>query len=166
MFVAVNADKLDADARRRRRRGAGRSSHELIGTADAVVENFAPRVFEQWDLTWDAVHSCNPSAVMMRMPAFGLTGPWRDRVGFAQTMEQMTGMAWVTGFADDQPRIVRGPCDPIAGMHGALRAHGRPRPRAHHGIGCVHRVDDDRGGAQLLGRADRGVHGVRRSPRA
>jgi crotonobetainyl-CoA:carnitine CoA-transferase CaiB-like acyl-CoA transferase len=54
------------------------------------------------------------------MPAFGLTGPWRDRVGFAQTMEQMTGLAWLTGHADDQPRIQRGPCDPLAGMHAAF----------------------------------------------
>ena len=30
---------------------------------------------------------------MLRMPAFGLTGPWRDRVGFAQTMEQISGLA-------------------------------------------------------------------------
>jgi crotonobetainyl-CoA:carnitine CoA-transferase CaiB-like acyl-CoA transferase len=35
-------------------------------------------------------------------------------------MEQMTGMAWVTGHADDQPRIQRGPCDPLAGMHAAF----------------------------------------------
>jgi crotonobetainyl-CoA:carnitine CoA-transferase CaiB-like acyl-CoA transferase len=51
------------------------------------------------------------------MPAFGLDGPWRDRVGFAQTMEQISGMAWVTGFADGPPVIPRGPCDPLAGMH-------------------------------------------------
>ena len=54
------------------------------------------------------------------MPAFGISGPWRDHVGFAQTMEQFTGLAWVTGHADDQPRIQRGPCDPLAGMHGAF----------------------------------------------
>lgn len=119
MFVAVNVDKLGVTLDVGTPRG-----HELalglIERCDAVVENFAPRVFEQWGLTWDVVHELNPGAVMMRMPAFGLSGPWRDRVGFAQTMEQMSGMAWVTGFASDQPRIVRGPCDPIAGMHGAL----------------------------------------------
>jgi crotonobetainyl-CoA:carnitine CoA-transferase CaiB-like acyl-CoA transferase len=54
------------------------------------------------------------------MPAFGLSGPWRDHTGFAQTMEQLSGMAWVTGHLDDQPRIPRGPCDPLAGMHGTL----------------------------------------------
>jgi crotonobetainyl-CoA:carnitine CoA-transferase CaiB-like acyl-CoA transferase len=54
------------------------------------------------------------------MPAFGLSGPWRERTGFAQTMEQMTGLAWVTGYPDDQPRIQRGPSDPNAGMHAAF----------------------------------------------
>jgi crotonobetainyl-CoA:carnitine CoA-transferase CaiB-like acyl-CoA transferase len=54
------------------------------------------------------------------MPAFGLDGPWRDHTGFAQTMEQMTGLAWLTGHRDDQPRIQRGPCDPLAGMHAAF----------------------------------------------
>ena len=57
---------------------------------------------------------------MVRMPAFGLDGPWRNNVGFAQTMEQMTGMAWWTGHEFDQPRIPRGPCDPLAGMHSAF----------------------------------------------
>jgi crotonobetainyl-CoA:carnitine CoA-transferase CaiB-like acyl-CoA transferase len=54
------------------------------------------------------------------MPAFGLSGPWRDNTGFAQTMEQVTGLAWVTGHPWDQPRIQRGPSDPNAGMHAAL----------------------------------------------
>src|SRR5262249_51750140 len=42
---------------------------------------------------------------------------WRDRVGFAQTMEQVSGMAWLTGFPDGAPVIPRGPCDPLAGLH-------------------------------------------------
>src|SRR5262249_22576358 len=42
------------------------------------------------------------------------------RTGFAQTMEQITGMAWITGHPDDRPRIQRGPCDPLAGMHAAF----------------------------------------------
>jgi crotonobetainyl-CoA:carnitine CoA-transferase CaiB-like acyl-CoA transferase len=56
------------------------------------------------------------------MPAFGLDGLWRDRVGFAQTMEQVSGMAWLTGEADGAPVIPRGACDPIAGLHAAFAA--------------------------------------------
>jgi crotonobetainyl-CoA:carnitine CoA-transferase CaiB-like acyl-CoA transferase len=84
------------------------------------VENFSPRVIEQFGLDWDSVHALNPRTIMVRMPAFGLSGPWRDRVGFAQTMEQISGLAWLTGHPHDQPRIQRGPCDPLAGTHAAF----------------------------------------------
>jgi crotonobetainyl-CoA:carnitine CoA-transferase CaiB-like acyl-CoA transferase len=92
-------------------------ARRLVAASDAVVENFTPRVMENFGLTWEAVHELNPAAVMVRMPAFGLDGPWRDRPGFAQTMEQISGMAWVTGFASGPPLIPRGACDPLAGMH-------------------------------------------------
>ncbi len=102
---------------------AGRAAAlKLIAASDLVIENFSPRVMENFDLQWDAVSAANPHAVMVRMPAFGLDGPWRDRVGFAQTMEQATGMAWITGHAEGPPVIPRGVCDPIAGLHAAFAA--------------------------------------------
>ncbi len=90
---------------------------KLIAECDAIVENFTPRVLDGFGLSWERVQALNPKALMMRMPAFGLSGPWRDYTGFAQTMEQLSGLAWMTGHRDDQPRIPRGPCDPVAGMH-------------------------------------------------
>jgi len=88
----------------------------LIQTADVVMEAFAVRVLEQFGLGWDVVHALNPRAIMVRMPSFGLDGPWRDRTGWAMTMEQVSGMAWLTGY-DDQPLVVRGVCDPVGGMN-------------------------------------------------
>ena len=95
---------------------------DLIARTDLVVENFSPRVMANFDLEWDAVSAANPQAIMVRMPAFGLDGPWRDRVGFAQTMEQAAGMAWMTGHLDGPPIIPRGACDPLAGLHAAYAA--------------------------------------------
>lgn len=92
----------------------------LLDGADVLMENNTPRVMEQFGLNWGAVHAAHPSLVMVRMPAFGLDGPWRDRTGFAQTMECLTGMAWRTGFPDGPPVLVRGACDPIAGLHAAI----------------------------------------------
>ncbi len=109
---------------------------ELVARSDLVFENFTPRVLESFDLGWDVVHATNPRAVMVRMPAFGLDGPWRDRPGFAQTMEQVTGLAWLTGHADDQPRIQRGPCDPNGGMHAAFAALVALDRRDRTGVGC------------------------------
>jgi crotonobetainyl-CoA:carnitine CoA-transferase CaiB-like acyl-CoA transferase len=109
----------------------------MIETCDLVLENFTPRVIEQFDLGWDVVHARNPRAVMVRMPAFGLDGPWRDRPGFAQTMEQVTGLAWLTGHVDDQPRIQRGPCDPNGGMHAVVGALVALEVRDRTGVGCL-----------------------------
>jgi crotonobetainyl-CoA:carnitine CoA-transferase CaiB-like acyl-CoA transferase len=92
----------------------------LASQADAVIENFSPRVLDQFGLGADVLLELNPRLVVVRMPAFGLTGPWRDRVGFAPTMEQIAGLAWVTGLPDGPPIAPRGACDPLAGVHAAF----------------------------------------------
>jgi crotonobetainyl-CoA:carnitine CoA-transferase CaiB-like acyl-CoA transferase len=73
--------------------------------------------------------------ITLRMPAWGLTGPWRDRPGFAQTMEQAAGLASVTGFPDGPPLIPRGPCDPIGALHGAFAVLAAIRDRDCTGLG-------------------------------
>ena len=108
---------------------------DLVDQADGVIENFSPRVLDTFGITWKAIHARNPRTVMVRMPSFGLDGPWRDRTGFAQTMEQVSGMAWVSGFADGLPVIPRGPCDPLAGMHAAAVFLAALAERDRSGIG-------------------------------
>ncbi len=108
---------------------------KLIAESDIVIENFSPRVMEGFGLDWETIHALNPNSIMTRMPAFGLDGPWRDHVGFAQTMEQMTGLAWCTGHPDDRPRIQRGPCDPISGMHAVFATIVALFEREHLGHG-------------------------------
>ncbi len=93
---------------------------ELVRQADVVIENFSPRVMDQFGLGADTLLELNPKLVAVRMPAFGLSGPWRDRVGFAPTMEQIAGLAWVTGLPDGLPVAPRGACDPLAGAHAAF----------------------------------------------
>ena len=89
----------------------------LAEQSDALIENYTPRVMDNFGLTYEVLHAANPRLVMTRMPAYGLDGPWRERTGFAQTMESITGMAWVTGWADGPPVLHRGACDPLAAAH-------------------------------------------------
>ncbi|MDJ0847762.1 MAG: CoA transferase [Myxococcota bacterium] len=91
----------------------------LVESADALVENFSARVMDHFGLSWETLHEWNPRLVMLRMPAWGLEGPWRDRTGFAANVEQASGLAWITGYTD-MPLIVRGACDPVGGMHAAF----------------------------------------------
>ncbi|MGF1597140.1 MAG: CoA transferase [Acidimicrobiales bacterium] len=95
-------------------------ARRLVADCDIVVENNAPRVMDSFGLSWDDIRAANPSALMVRMPAFGLTGPWRDRTGFAMTMEQVSGMAWLSGFPEHRPGALFGPCDPGAGLHALI----------------------------------------------
>jgi crotonobetainyl-CoA:carnitine CoA-transferase CaiB-like acyl-CoA transferase len=91
----------------------------LAAQSDVVVENFTPRVMEHFRLTYDTMREVRPDIVMVRMPGWGLDGPWRDRPGFATTMEQASGMAFVTGYEDGSP-MAPGLCDPLAGIHVAF----------------------------------------------
>lgn len=91
--------------------------HAMVAEADLVVENYSPRVAESWGVTWDRVHEMNPRTTLVRVPAFGVDGPWRDRTGFAMTMEQVSGLAHRTGHADGPSLVPRGPVDSLAGMH-------------------------------------------------
>ena len=119
IFLAVNENKRDVTLELGTTEGDA-LARRLLGSCDVVMENFSPRVMTNLGMDWDTVAAANPDALMVRMPAFGLDGPWRDRVGFAQTMEQVSGMAWLTGEADGAPVIPRGACDPIAGLHAAF----------------------------------------------
>ena len=104
-------------------RDEGRALAErLFATADLVVENYTPRVMEQFGFDWDRLHELNPRLCLVRMPAFGLDGPWRDRPGFAQTMESLTGLAAGTGWPDGSPVLVGGAADPISGLHATFAA--------------------------------------------
>ncbi len=91
----------------------------LVEHVDVVVENFTPRVLGNVALGYDELAAHNPAVILLRMPAFGLDGPWRDRSGFAQTTEQVSGIAWMTGEAGGEA-LVRSTIDPIAGIHGAF----------------------------------------------
>jgi crotonobetainyl-CoA:carnitine CoA-transferase CaiB-like acyl-CoA transferase len=146
----------------------------LIETADVVTENFSPGVMDGFGLTYDDVRAINPGVVMLRLPAFGLEGPWRDRGGFAQTMEQITGMAWLTGYDGGPPIIPGGVVDPMVGTHTALALVAALDHRERTGAGqlvempmievaaavTAEQVIDASMGRPLPGR--RGAHGVYR----
>lgn len=119
VFHAMNSNKRSVTLDLESEDGI-RLFKQLVSQADAVIENFSPRVMDHFGLGADALLAIKPDLVMVRMPAFGLTGPWRDRVGFAPTMEQIAGLAWVTGLPDGPPVPPRGACDPLAGAHAAF----------------------------------------------
>jgi len=119
LFYGVNTCKRAITLNLKSEAGRG-LFEELLAHADVLIENYSPRVLEGAGFGYEALQRINPGLIMLRMPAWGLDGPWRERPAFAQTMEQFTGMAWITGFSDGAPTCPRGPCDVIAGTHATL----------------------------------------------
>ena len=101
--------------------GRGRDiARRLAAQADVVVENFSPRVVENFGLDYPSLVAIKPDVIMLRMPGFGLQGPWRDYVGWALNFEQTAGMSAVTGYPDGPPCNPQGPADPIVGVHAGV----------------------------------------------
>ncbi len=106
----------------------------VVATADVVVENFTPRVMDGMGLGYDQLRQVKPDLIMLRQPGFGLDGPWANHAAFAQTMEQTSGIAWLTGIPEGEP-LVRSTIDPITGIHGAFAVVAALERRAVTGRG-------------------------------
>lgn len=110
----------------------------LVQRADVLVENFSPRVMGNFGLTDDVLHRWQPDLIVLSMPAFGQTGPWRDFVGFAPTIEQLSGLPELTGYRDGPPMLTgNSVADPCAGLFGAFAVlavlrHRRSTPGGAH----------------------------------
>lgn len=89
----------------------------LIPTCDVIVENFTPRVIETIGLDYDTVKALREDIIMVRMPGFGLDGPWRDNPAFAYIIEDASGLSWLTGYPDRTPYEPYSVGDPNAGVH-------------------------------------------------
>lgn len=120
IFEALNTNKkgLTLDLQSERGRELLR---RLVATCDVVVENFTPRVLDQIGLDFAAIQSIRPDVVMVRMPGFGLDGPWRDNPAFAYVIEAASGVSWLTGYPDRTPYDPYSIGDACAGVH-ALNA--------------------------------------------
>jgi crotonobetainyl-CoA:carnitine CoA-transferase CaiB-like acyl-CoA transferase len=75
-------------------------------------------VLEKLGLDYAGVRTLRPDAIMVRMPGFGLEGPWRDNPAFAYIIEDASGLTWLTGHSDQDPVEPYSIGDSTAGLHG------------------------------------------------
>ena len=89
----------------------------LVRVGDVVIENYSARVMDNFGLGYEDLRRENPSIVYVSMPGFGSEGPWRDYTGFAFNLEQLSGIAHHTGYADGPPYNTGAAADPMMGMY-------------------------------------------------
>ena len=111
----------------------------LAASADVLAENFRPGTMERWGLGWEDLRAVNRGLVMVRISAFGQTGPARERPGFGRIAAAVSGASYLSGHPDRPPVSPGTPTIPdyLAGAFGALGALIALRHRESTGEGQV-----------------------------
>src|SRR5688500_19262367 len=93
----------------------------LVKTADVVVENYRPDVKYRLGIDYESLAKINPRIILASISGFGQDGPYRDRPGFDQIAQGMSGLMSVTGAPGQGPmRTGAAICDLAAGLFAAL----------------------------------------------
>jgi len=97
---------------------------KLAARSDILAENFRPGTMERWNLGWDELRALNRGLIMVRISAFGQTGPARERPGFGRIAAAVSGVSYLSGYPDRAPVTPGTPTIPdyLAGTMGALGA--------------------------------------------
>jgi crotonobetainyl-CoA:carnitine CoA-transferase CaiB-like acyl-CoA transferase len=80
----------------------------LASEADVLVHNFRPGVPERLGIDHARLSALNPRLVYCAVTGYGETGPLRDKAGYDQVLQTMTGMCTLQGRADGPPEILYG----------------------------------------------------------
>jgi crotonobetainyl-CoA:carnitine CoA-transferase CaiB-like acyl-CoA transferase len=93
----------------------------LVKTADVVVENYRPDVKYRLGVDFSSLEKINPRIILASISGFGQDGPYRDRPGFDQIAQGMSGLMSVTGLPGQGPvRTGAAIADIAAGLFAAL----------------------------------------------
>ena len=83
-----------------------------------LIQNFRPGVMERIGLDYEAVRELNPRLVYATVTGYGSDGPWRDKPGQDLLAQSLSGLAWLSGNADQGPvPIGLAVADILAGAH-------------------------------------------------
>jgi crotonobetainyl-CoA:carnitine CoA-transferase CaiB-like acyl-CoA transferase len=109
----------------------------LIEKVDVLVENNVPITIERAGLTYDVLKEINPRLIMLRMPAYGLEGPYKNYRGFGTHVEGMIGHHWLRGYPDGSPDETGEAftADALAGVMGAFAVTSALLKREETGVG-------------------------------
>ncbi|MEZ4501287.1 MAG: CoA transferase [Dehalococcoidia bacterium] len=109
----------------------------LLKVSDCFIENNVPITIEKAGLTWDEVREINPRLIMLRMPAFGLSGPYKYYRAFGTHVEGMIGHHLIRGYPNAGPDYTGDAftADALAGVLGAFAIVTALRHRERTGEG-------------------------------
>ncbi len=75
--------------------------HEVLGrlvaTADIFIENNVPETMEKLKISYEWLQEWKPDIIMLRMPAYGLSGPYKNYRATGGHVDSVTGHTYIMG---------------------------------------------------------------------
>ncbi len=114
---------------------AGRDAAlKIIGTSDALIENFAPGTMDRLGLGYEDTKRLHPRIIYCALKGF-LEGPYENRVALDEVVQVMSGMAYMTGPPGQPLRAGASVIDVMGGQAGAFAILAALRERDRTGQG-------------------------------
>lgn len=80
----------------------------LVREADVLVHNFRPSVPKRLGIAHEQLSIINPRLIYCAVTGYGETGPMKDKAGYDQVLQTMTGMCTMQGKPGGPPEILYG----------------------------------------------------------
>ena len=81
---------------------------KMVRDADVLVHNFRPSVPARLGIDHERLNLINPRLVYCAVTGYGETGPMKDKAGYDQVLQTMTGMCVLQGKRGGAPEIIYG----------------------------------------------------------
>jgi formyl-CoA transferase len=95
---------------------------KLVDEADVLVHNFRPGVAERLGVDYPRLSRINSRLIYCAVTGYGEEGPLREKAGYDQVLQAMTGMCVLQGKPDGAPELTYG--SPVDYYAAALLAAG------------------------------------------
>lgn len=102
-FMALNRNKRGMTLNPRKPEGQD-ILRRLVATADVVIANLPPDTLESMGLDYASLTVVKPDIILTTTTAFGVGGPYGNRVGFDGVAQAMSGNMHLTGYEDEPMR--------------------------------------------------------------
>ena len=106
-FLGVNRSKLGIALDLKHPDGLA-VLQRLVARADVLVHNFRPGVPERLGIGYEQLNEINPRLVYCAVTGYGEHGPLKEKAGYDQVLQTMTGMCAMQGKRDGPPEILYG----------------------------------------------------------
>ncbi|MCX2861561.1 CoA transferase [Paucibacter sp. PLA-PC-4] len=106
-FLGVNRSKLGLALDLKKPEGLA-VLMRLVRESDVLVHNFRPSVPERLGIAHEQLNLINPRLVYCAVTGYGEGGPMKDKAGYDQVLQTMTGMCALQGKPGGPPEIIYG----------------------------------------------------------